>query len=214
MDRPEHDFVYYKAARLGAIMGGMLIGALVNRFVKPPNYTQRVCEEIRLASERVNSFVDHLLASLAARSLLRHSRGVSRLVVVVVILVVCASSFGSQARSVYQLRDSTLGSSRILSSLDLLDHEVVLTDVAHGPQILGPIHYQRKVYLALSPKQLTEFGALLQRNGVSSFSYLSGTSWGRDEQTRAVAEVACSRAADLSFLLTLFDCRVIRQVAS
>ncbi|HYF79550.1 MAG TPA: aromatic acid exporter family protein [Symbiobacteriaceae bacterium] len=66
MDRPEHDFVYYTAARLGAIMGGMLIGALVNRFVKPPNYTQRVCEEIRTASERVNSFADHLLASLAA----------------------------------------------------------------------------------------------------------------------------------------------------
>ncbi|MDF2628062.1 MAG: hypothetical protein K0R39_1893 [Symbiobacteriaceae bacterium] len=66
MDRPEHDFINYTAARLGAIMGGMLIGALVNRFVKPPNYMARVSDEIQFASERVTSFADHLLASLAA----------------------------------------------------------------------------------------------------------------------------------------------------
>lgn len=66
MDRPENEIVSYTAARLGAIMGGMLIGALVNRFIRPPDYTARVGAELRTASELVQSFGDHLLASLAS----------------------------------------------------------------------------------------------------------------------------------------------------
>ncbi|HYF92784.1 MAG TPA: aromatic acid exporter family protein [Symbiobacteriaceae bacterium] len=66
MDRPEGDFFRYTAARLGAVMGGMLIGALVNRFIKPPNYLARVREDLSTASARVHTFGEHLIASLAS----------------------------------------------------------------------------------------------------------------------------------------------------
>ncbi|HWI62749.1 MAG TPA: aromatic acid exporter family protein [Symbiobacteriaceae bacterium] len=64
MDRPEHDFVRYTAARLAAVMGGMLIGAVVNRWIKPPNYVERVSEHLTTAAERTQSFGEHLVLSL------------------------------------------------------------------------------------------------------------------------------------------------------
>jgi len=66
MERPEHDFLLYTAARVGSITGGMIIGALVNRFIRPPNYRERVREELRDAAEAVSSFAGHLTASLAS----------------------------------------------------------------------------------------------------------------------------------------------------
>jgi len=66
MDRPEHDFFLYTAARLGAVMGGMLIGALVNRFIRPPDYTARVRDELRSATDSVQTFGEHLVASLVS----------------------------------------------------------------------------------------------------------------------------------------------------
>ncbi|HYG57510.1 MAG TPA: aromatic acid exporter family protein [Symbiobacteriaceae bacterium] len=66
MDRPEHDFLFYTGARIMAVVGGMLIGHLVNRFVRPPKFTQRALEELNAASEGVSSFGGRLLTSLAS----------------------------------------------------------------------------------------------------------------------------------------------------
>ncbi|MDB4898114.1 MAG: hypothetical protein JWN15_4376 [Firmicutes bacterium] len=66
LDRPQHDFLVYTAARVGAIAGGMLIGYLVNRFIRPPNYTRRVSEALQEASEGIDKFGSHLLASLGS----------------------------------------------------------------------------------------------------------------------------------------------------
>lgn len=66
MDRPEHDFLMYTAARLGAIAGGMGLGYLVNRFIAPPDLFGRVREEIWHGSEQVDQFIGRLIASLSA----------------------------------------------------------------------------------------------------------------------------------------------------
>lgn len=66
MDRPEHDFILYTAVRIGAVVGGMSIGYLVNRFVLRPDFTARIREELRAAAADVDKFGNHLLASLAA----------------------------------------------------------------------------------------------------------------------------------------------------
>lgn len=64
MDRPEHDFLPYTFARLGAVIGGMLIGYLVNRFILPPNFQARLKEELLAAAEGAARFGKRLLASL------------------------------------------------------------------------------------------------------------------------------------------------------
>lgn len=66
MDRPEHDYLLYTGARLGAIVGGMLVGSLVNRLLYPPNYTALIQAELRTAARGVDSFGQHLLSSLAS----------------------------------------------------------------------------------------------------------------------------------------------------
>lgn len=66
MDRPEQDFLLYTGARVAVVAAGMLIGYLVNRFVKPPDFSVQVRDEIRSAQRAVASFGEHLLASLAA----------------------------------------------------------------------------------------------------------------------------------------------------
>lgn len=67
MDRPEHDYLLYTAARLGAIVGGMLVGYLVNRLLYPPNFTASIQAELRTAAhDGVESFGRHLLSSLAS----------------------------------------------------------------------------------------------------------------------------------------------------
>lgn len=65
MDRPDGGFLSYTAVRVAVIAVGMLIGYLINRYVKPPNFSARVREEIRSAHEGVAEFSTHLLASLA-----------------------------------------------------------------------------------------------------------------------------------------------------
>ncbi len=64
MERPEHDFLLYTIIRLGVIASGMAIGYLVNRFIRPPDVTGRVRDEIRAGAEDVGRFIDRLTASL------------------------------------------------------------------------------------------------------------------------------------------------------
>lgn len=64
MDRPEHDYWLYAGARVAAITGGMLIGYLVNRFVLPPRYTDRLRQELIETAESVDQFGQNLIGSL------------------------------------------------------------------------------------------------------------------------------------------------------
>lgn len=64
MERPEHDFLLYTAARLGTIAGGMAIGYLVNRYIRPPNVTARTREEIRESAREVDRFLERLITSI------------------------------------------------------------------------------------------------------------------------------------------------------
>lgn len=64
MDRPEHDFLTYTIVRLGAIAGGMAIGYLVNRYIRPPNVVTRAREEIWEGAEAVDRFLQRLIASI------------------------------------------------------------------------------------------------------------------------------------------------------
>lgn|GEM_PF-1471635 len=66
MDRPDGGFLSYTAVRVAVIAAGMSIGYLINRYVKPPDFTARVKEEVRSAHEGVAEFSAHLLASLAS----------------------------------------------------------------------------------------------------------------------------------------------------
>jgi F0F1-type ATP synthase assembly protein I len=66
MDRPEHDFLTYTFARIAAIVGGMLIGYVVNRFIHPPDFRKQIRNQLRSAIEELNAFGNHLLASLSA----------------------------------------------------------------------------------------------------------------------------------------------------
>lgn len=65
MDRPHKDFLFYTAARVGAISGGMLIGYLVNRYIRPPQFTLRLRDELLAASAEVDQLEAHLLAHLS-----------------------------------------------------------------------------------------------------------------------------------------------------
>jgi hypothetical protein len=66
MDRPERDFLLYTGIRIAAIVGGSLIGYAVNRFILPPDYSARIKEQLRRAVDDVDTFVTHLLTSLAS----------------------------------------------------------------------------------------------------------------------------------------------------
>ncbi|HLN65481.1 MAG TPA: aromatic acid exporter family protein [Symbiobacteriaceae bacterium] len=66
MDRPEHDFLLYTLARIGAIVGGMLIGYMVNRFIHPPDFKAQIQKHLKLAAGEVDLFGQHLLASLVS----------------------------------------------------------------------------------------------------------------------------------------------------
>jgi hypothetical protein len=66
MDRPKPDFILYTGIRIAAIVGGSLIGYLVNRLILPPDYTARGRDQLRAAVGEVDTFVTHLLTSLAA----------------------------------------------------------------------------------------------------------------------------------------------------
>jgi hypothetical protein len=64
MDRPHQDFLLYTAARTGALIGGMLIGSMVNRFVRPPRITARLHEEFQAVGASADTFLSHLISSL------------------------------------------------------------------------------------------------------------------------------------------------------
>lgn len=66
MDRPGPEILLYTLDRIGAVVGGMLIGTLVNRFIKPPDYTARIRDELRSAAEDLETFGVHLATSLAS----------------------------------------------------------------------------------------------------------------------------------------------------
>lgn len=66
MDRPEHDFLTYTLARLGAIAGGMALGYLVNRFIAPPDLAGRIRQEIQQGADLIDQFMQRLIASLSA----------------------------------------------------------------------------------------------------------------------------------------------------
>lgn len=65
MDRPHHDFLYYTGIRIGAVVAGMGIGYLVNRYIHPPDFLPRLREELQAAGQDVDTFTLHLIDSLA-----------------------------------------------------------------------------------------------------------------------------------------------------
>ncbi len=65
MDRPHHDFLLYTAARVATVAVGMLIGFLVNRFIHPPDFSNRLRGELDAVGSDVDAFVLHLIDSLA-----------------------------------------------------------------------------------------------------------------------------------------------------
>jgi len=64
MDRPDHDFVLFTLIRIVAISGGMAIGYAVNRFIRPPDFTNKLREELYAVGESVDALVEHLIDSL------------------------------------------------------------------------------------------------------------------------------------------------------
>lgn len=66
MDRPHQDFLLYTGARMLAVGAGMLIGSLVNRYVRPPRFLARLKEELTAVGADVDTFISHLLQSLTA----------------------------------------------------------------------------------------------------------------------------------------------------
>lgn len=64
MERPEHDFLLYTVMRLGAIAGGMAIGYLVNRYIRPPDVTSRARDEIKEGAAEIDRFLQRLITSI------------------------------------------------------------------------------------------------------------------------------------------------------
>ncbi len=66
MESTEQNLFLYVAARVGAITSGMLIGFLINRFIRPPRFSGRLREELQMAGREVDTFIGHLIGSLPA----------------------------------------------------------------------------------------------------------------------------------------------------
>lgn len=64
MNRPEQDVLLFTAARMGAVIGGMLVGYVVNRTILPPNYTARLHEELLLANQGAVTLGESLIHHL------------------------------------------------------------------------------------------------------------------------------------------------------
>lgn len=66
LDRPEHDYLLYTAARLGTIVGGMTIGYAVNRLIKPPDVLGRARDEIDAGFRLTSAVMNKLILSLGS----------------------------------------------------------------------------------------------------------------------------------------------------
>ncbi|MFZ5825767.1 MAG: FUSC family protein [Bacillota bacterium] len=66
MERPEHDFLLYTVARMGVIAGGMAIGFLVNRYIRPPDVSSRARDEIKEGAKEIDRFLQRLIASISS----------------------------------------------------------------------------------------------------------------------------------------------------
>lgn len=66
MESTHQDLFLYIVARVGAVTGGMFIGFLVNRYIRPPRFSARLREELQEAGRETDAFMIHLMESLSA----------------------------------------------------------------------------------------------------------------------------------------------------
>lgn len=64
MERPQAELLTYSSLRVAAITLGMMVGFLVNRYVRPPRFHSRLNEEMRQAGSEVDAFLERLSGAL------------------------------------------------------------------------------------------------------------------------------------------------------
>lgn len=64
MERPHEELLTYSAFRVAAITGGMVVGYLVNRFIRPPRFQARLTGDLEDVGSQMDAFMDRLIDSL------------------------------------------------------------------------------------------------------------------------------------------------------
>jgi hypothetical protein len=122
------------------------------------------------------------------------------------VLALVAISVATQARGVRVLGEVTHRTASLLAAVERQESGVVVTDEGWFAQILGPVYLDRRVLLAEDEEEFGALLALLRARGVSRWSFLAVSEWGRRAALEGRDDLAFRPfPLALSHGVTLFD---------
>lgn len=149
-----------------------------------------------------------LLSLNGVARLLDEQYGIPRSALILALVLVVVSSVWIQIRGVRRLQASAQDTLHIVQIVNTRPHQVVATDVWFGPQILAPLFFDHNVLWLSSPEKLNDLHALLQRNQISGFTYLSHQTLEQNEKALQRVGLQCAVVTQLPLQLQLLDCQL------
>jgi hypothetical protein len=148
-----------------------------------------------------------LLALLAARELVA-TGAPARWLAALALGALLATGVGVQLRGIELLSDSYKRSQRIVRVVNARPAPLVVTDSAFGPQILGPLYFERTVLLVGTEEGWPALRELLAGQGDSAFAYLTDRPREQAPEALRPLGISCVLVEGLPFGLNLFDCAI------
>ncbi|MCP4545478.1 MAG: hypothetical protein GY835_03295 [bacterium] len=147
------------------------------------------------------------LAWYQAERLFLNTRQWERYAVTALIGVLLLLSGALQFHSLSVLEYSLSRGRSIQEATRKVGHDVVLTDVWWGPQILARLYFERRIFLLHQPQKLGPFIAKLEADDSHSFVFVATRGWSRDLRRLRDAGATCQPAAEFAGPLLVLDCR-------
>jgi len=146
-----------------------------------------------------------LLALLAARELTAAYAPARRLAALA-LAALLVTGVGVQFRGLDLLNDSYTRSQRIVRVVNARPARLVVTDAEFGPQLLGPLYFERPILFVDASEPWPELIALLRDHGEGTFALLTDRPHQQEPEALQPLGVSCELVEGLPFGLSLFDC--------
>lgn len=151
-----------------------------------------------------------LLALLAARELVA-TGAPARWLAALALGGLLVAAVGVQLRGFQLLEDSYARNQRIVRVVNARPAPLIVTDAIYGPQLLGPLYFERPILFVDGAEPWPELAALLRERGESSFALLTDKPRQQAVEALRPLGVTCELVEGLSFGLSLFDCTLALQ---